>query len=104
VNTLDVIPMGYADISGMQSMYPAPGQTLWKYSGVLWTAVETAKIYLQGKGIAYSQTNLNGVGTTDAFAGPAITKVSYSSEVGIQHDHLVYLAHVTPGASASAST
>ena len=98
VNTLDVVPMGYDNISGMQSMYPAPGQTLWDYSGVLWTAVETAKIYLAGRGIAYSQTNLNGAGTTDSIAGPAISKVNYSSEVEIQHDHGVYLAHVTPAA------
>jgi hypothetical protein len=98
VNTLDVVPMGYADVSGMQAMYPAPSQTLYAYSKVLWGVVESAKIYMEGAGIAYAQTNQNGAGTTDAFAGPALSKVSFATEAEAQHDHAVYLAHVTPAA------
>src|SRR5262249_22639173 len=35
VNTLDIVPMGYENISGLMGMYPKPSQTLWDYSGVL---------------------------------------------------------------------
>ena len=96
VNTLDIVPMGYANVSGMQSMYPAPSQTLFAYSKVLWVALDVAKIYMEGRGITYSQTNLNGAGTTDAFAGPALSNLTFVAEAEAQHDHQVYLTHVTP--------
>ena len=96
VNTLDIVPMGYDNISGMQAMFPLPSQTLWAYSPFLYGTIETAKIYMQGAGLTYSQTNLNGAGTTDSFSGPALTKLSFPYEAEVQHDHAVYLAHVTP--------
>ena len=101
VNTLDIVPMGYDNVSGMQSMYPSPSQTLWAYSPVLWSAVETAKLYMQGAGITYAQTNLNGAGTTDSFSGPALSNLSFASEAEAQHDHAVYLAHVSPSSKKS---
>ena len=84
------------NISGMQAMFPSPSQTLWAYSPFLYGTLETAKVYMQGAGITYSQTNLNGVGTTDSFSGPALTKLSFAYEAEAQHDHAVYLAHVAP--------
>jgi len=98
VNTQDIVPMGYANISGMQAMFPPPSQTLWAYSRLLYGTLETAKFYMQGAGITYSQTNLNGSGTTDAFSGPALSKLSFAYEAEAQHDHAVYLAHVAPSA------
>jgi hypothetical protein len=96
VNTQDIVPMGYANVSGMQAMFPLPSQTLWAYSKFLYGTVETAKVYMQGAGITYSQTNLGGAGTTDSFSGPPLTTLSFAYEAEAQHDHAVYLAHVTP--------
>lgn len=96
VNTLDIVPMGYDNISGMQAMFPSPSQMLWAYSPFLYGTLETAKVYMQGAGVAYSQTNLNGSGTTDSFAGPVLSDLSFAYEAEAQHDHAVYLAHVTP--------
>src|SRR5215471_9660528 len=96
VNTLDIVPMGYENISDLMGMYPKPSQTLWDYSGVLWLAVSVAQSYMQTNNIVYSQTNLGGVGTTDSFSGPPVSNLSYTAEAEAQHDHNVYLQHVTP--------
>src|SRR5262249_23247763 len=95
-NTLDIVPMGYENISGLMGMYPKPSQTLWDYSGVLWLAVSVAQSYMQTNNIVYSQTNLGGVGTTDSFSGPPVSNLSYTAEAEAQPDHTVYRQHVTP--------
>ena len=76
---VDIVPMGYDNISGMQAMFPSPSQTLWAYSPFLYGTLETAKVYMQGAGVTYSQTNLKGAGTTDSFSGPALSDLSFAT-------------------------
>jgi hypothetical protein len=58
---------------------------------VLYGLVEAAKLTV---GQSYAQTNQQA--GTDFFAGPAITQISFAAEAMAQHDHNVYLQHVTP--------
>jgi hypothetical protein len=55
----------------------------------LYGILETASGYMQGAGITYSQTNLTGAGTTDAFSGPALSNLSFAYEAEAQLDHAV---------------
>ena len=91
VNTLDLAPMAWADLGGIQAMYPTPGQLLWDYNKALYGLVEVAKLSV---GQLYAQTNQQA--GTDSFQGPAITQISFTAEAMTQHDHNVYLQHVTP--------
>ena len=91
VNTLDIAPMAWTELGSIQNMYPTPGQLLWDYNKVLYGLVEAAKLTV---GQSYAQTNQQA--GTDFFAGPAITQISFAAEAMAQHDHNVYLQHVTP--------
>lgn len=91
VNTYDLAPMAWTDLAGIQAMYQAPGQLLSNYSEGLYLLVESAKIFV---GQSYAQTNQQA--GTDSFQGPAISQISFADEAGTQHDHNVYLQHVTP--------
>lgn len=91
VNTLDLAPMAWTELGTIQTMYTAPGQLLWDYNKVLYGLVEAAKLAV---GQSYAQTNQQA--GTDSFAGPAISKLSFADEAMTQHDHNVYLQHVTP--------
>jgi len=91
VNTLDLAPMAWTDLAGIQAMYSTPGQLLSNYSEALYLLVESAKIFV---GQLYAQTNQQT--GTDSFQGPAISQISFADEAMTQHDHNVYLQHVTP--------
>ena len=91
VNTLDIAPMLWAELGSIQNMYQAPGQLLSAYNEGLYLTIETEKFLL---GQSYAQTNEQA--GTDSFAGPAITQISFADEAMAQHDHNVYLQHVTP--------
>lgn len=88
VNTLDIAPMLWAQLGSIQNLYSPPGQLLKNYSEALNTAIELAKFPLSQ---SYAQTNEN---TTDFFAGPAVSNLSFPDEAMAQHDHNVYLQHV----------
>jgi len=95
VNTLDIVPMAWANLATMITMYPAPGQSLWDYSKSLYFLVDAAKLYLSQ---TYAQTNQQS--GADSFQGPALSASnSFATEAGVQHDHNVYLQHVTPPAT-----
>jgi hypothetical protein len=91
VNTLDIAPMLWAELGSIQNMYQAPGQLLSAYNEGLYLTIETEKLLL---GQSYAQTNEQA--GTDFFAGPAITAISFADEAMAQHNHNVYLQHVTP--------
>jgi hypothetical protein len=91
VNTYDLAPMAWSELASIQAMYTSPGQLLWDYSKVLYALVESAKLAV---GQSYAQTNQQA--GTDSFQGPAIGKLSFAAEAMTQHDHNVYLQHVTP--------
>jgi triacylglycerol lipase len=91
VNTYDIAPMAWTELATIQTMYPPPGQMLWNYSELLYGLVESAKIFV---GQSYAQTNQQA--GTDFFQGPAIGQMSFADEAMAQHDHNVYLQHVTP--------
>jgi hypothetical protein len=91
VNTYDLAPMAWNELASIQAMYTSPGQLLWDYSKVLYALVESAKLTV---GQSYAQTNQQA--GTDSFQGPAIGKLSFAAEAMTQHDHNVYLQHVTP--------
>jgi hypothetical protein len=91
VNTYDLAPMAWSELASIQAMYTSPGQLLWDYSKVLYALVESAKLTV---GQSYAQTNQQA--GTDSFQGPAIGKLSFAAEAMTQHDHNVYLQHVTP--------
>jgi triacylglycerol lipase len=91
VNTYDLAPMAWTELATIQAMYTTPGQLLWDYSKWLYGLVEAAKLTV---GQSYAQTNQQA--GTDSFAGPAISKLSFTDEAMTQHDHNVYLQHVTP--------
>jgi triacylglycerol lipase len=91
VNTYDLAPMAWNELASIQAMYTSPGQLLWDYSKVLYALVESAKLAV---GQSYAQTNQQA--GTDSFQGPAIGKLSFAAEAMTQHDHNVYLQHVTP--------
>jgi triacylglycerol lipase len=90
VNTYDLAPMAWSELASIQAMYTSPGQLLWDYSKVLYALVESAKLAV---GQSYAQTNQQA--GTDSFQGPAIGKLSFAAEAMTQHDHNVYLQHVT---------
>lgn len=95
VNTLDIVPMAWTELGTVQSMYPSPGQSLWDYSKTLYALVEAAKI---GVASSYAQTNQSA--GTDSFTGPTPESGgTYASEALRQHDHNLYLQHVTPPAA-----
>jgi hypothetical protein len=95
VNTLDIVPMAWANLATMISMYPSPGQSLWNYSKSLYFLIESVKLYLSQ---TYAQTNQQS--GTDSFQGPAVSASnSFTAEAEIQHDHNLYLQHVTPSAT-----
>ena len=83
--------MAWSELGSIQAMYPTPGQLLWDYNKVLYALVEAAKLSV---GQLYAQTNQQA--GTDSFQGPAISKLSFADEAMTQHDHNVYLQHVTP--------
>jgi triacylglycerol lipase len=91
VNTYDLAPMAWSELASIQAMYTSPGQLLWDYSKVLYALVESAKLTV---GQSYAQTNQQA--GTDSFQGPAIGKLSFAAEAMTQHDHNIYLQHVTP--------
>lgn len=91
VNTYDLAPMAWTELGSIQAMYQAPGQLLSNYSEALYLLVETAKLSI---GQSYAQTNQQT--GTDSFQGPAISQLSFVNEAMTQHDHNVYLQHVTP--------
>ncbi|HEU4874836.1 MAG TPA: lipase family protein [Pyrinomonadaceae bacterium] len=91
VNTFDLAPMAWTELASIQTMYPTPGQLLWDYSKLLYGLVESAKLSV---GQLYAQTNQQA--GTDSFQGPAISQLSFAAEAMTQHDHNVYLQHVTP--------
>lgn len=91
VNTFDIAPMAWTDLAGIQAMYSTPGQLLSNYSDALYLLVESAEIFV---GQLYAQTNQQA--GTDSFQGPAISQISFADEAMTQHDHNVYLQHVTP--------
>lgn len=91
VNTFDIAPMAWTDLAGIQTMYSTPGQLLSNYSEALYLLVESAKIFVAQ---LYAQTNQQA--GTDSFQGPAISQISFADEAMTQHDHNVYLQHVTP--------
>ena len=91
VNTFDLAPMAWTELASIQTMYPTPGQSLWDYSKLLYGLVESAKLSV---GQLYAQTNQQA--GTDSFQGPAISQLSFADEAMTQHDHNVYLQHVTP--------
>lgn len=91
VNTLDLAPMLWTELASIQAMYKSPGQLLWDYNKGLYALVEGAKLLV---GHLYAQTNQQA--GTDSFNGPAISKLSFAAEAMTQHDHNVYLQHVTP--------
>ena len=90
VNNLDIAPMAWTELARIQALYPKPSQMLLDYNPVLYGLVESAKIAV---GQLYAQTNQ---ADTDFFVGPAITQLSFADEAMTQHDHNVYLQHVTP--------
>ena len=94
VNTLDIAPMLWAQLANIQALYQPPGQLLKNYSEALNTAIELAKIAI---GQSYAQTNQN---TTDFFAGPAVSQMSFADEAMTQHNHNVYLQHVMQNSQA----
>jgi hypothetical protein len=91
VNTYDLAPMAWSELASIQAMYTSPGQLLWDYSKMLYALVESAKLAV---GQSYAQTNQQA--GIDSFQGPAIGKLSFAAEAMTQHDHNVYLQHVTP--------
>ncbi len=88
VNTLDVVPMAWQNLDGIQRMYPKPGQTLTEW-GVLYDLIVTK--YKDDLGVAYRPVG----GTIDTFAGwmpqhPA----SFGQIAAVNHSHDTYLDHV----------
>jgi Lipase (class 3) len=91
VNTDDVVPKAWMDLAGIASSFSGPGQSLWNYSILLYTAVKTAS--LAAKGIDFAPLP----GTMDEFSGvrPA-SGSSFAMEAEAQHSVTgTYLPHVT---------
>jgi hypothetical protein len=91
VNTADVVPKAWMDLAGISSSFSGPGQSLWNYSIILYTAIKTAS--LAAKGIDFVQLP----GTLDQFSGisPA-SGSSFAMEAEGQHSISgTYLPHVS---------
>jgi triacylglycerol lipase len=89
VNTLDLIPMAYADLETLITNYPKPpGPALWDYSPSAYVAILVAGGILDP---FYAQTNQKR--GTISFQGPAPSgSNSFPEEVEIQHSTSVYRA------------
>lgn len=88
VNALDVVPMAWQNLDGIQRMYPKPGQTLTEW-GVAYDLIISA--YKDSLGVAYRPVG----GTLDTFAGwmpqhPA----GFGQIAAVNHSHDTYLDHV----------
>ncbi|OCL02698.1 alpha/beta-hydrolase [Glonium stellatum] len=92
MNTLDIVPMAWTNILGVQTSFPSPGQTLLSYNFPLWLAVGGAAI-ITGK-LGYTALP----GTLDKFQGPDPKEgTTYATEAGTQHwMQGTYLPHVLP--------
>jgi hypothetical protein len=91
VNSVDVVPKAWMDLEGISSSFSGPGQNLWNYSIILYTAVKTAS--LAAKGIDFALLP----GTMDEFSGisPA-SGSSFAMEAEGQHSMTgTYLPHVS---------
>jgi hypothetical protein len=91
VNTTDVVPKAWKDIQGISDSFPGPGQSLWNYSILLYTAMKTAS--LAANGLDYVALP----GTEDEFSGPSpASGTSYSTEAEAQHSMTTtYFSHVS---------
>jgi hypothetical protein len=88
VNALDIVPMAWQNLNGIQRMYPRPGQTLTEW-GVGYDLILTT--YKDSLGVAYRPVG----GTVDTFTGwmPSTT-ASFGQIAAVNHDHDTYLDHV----------
>ena len=88
VNTLDVVPMAWENLDGIQRSYPKPGQTLTEW-GVGYDLIVAAN--KDALGVAYRPVG----GTVDSFSGwmPSQT-ASFGQIALVNHDIDTYLDHV----------
>lgn len=99
VNTLDVIPMGYAGLATLITEYASPGPSLKDYSEVIYEAL---KLSASSFASIYSQTNqTNG---TVSFQGPApVSTNTFPAEVEAQHSTDTYISYITNSAANAAA-
>jgi len=91
VNTVDVVPKAWMDLTGVVSSFSGPGQNLWNYSIILYTAVKTASLAAKGTDFAALP------GTIDSFTGISPSSgSSFAMEAEGQHSMTgTYLPHVS---------
>lgn len=97
VNTLDVVPMAWANLQGIIDSFASPGQLLKSYSEPLWAFVEAAKVTVFEKYTVLS-------GTLDAFQGPTPTEgTTFPTEAEAQHSMAdTYLPYVLTSTKSAA--
>jgi len=99
VNTLDLVPMGYADLATLVTEYASPGPSLKSYNLAVYEALWfAAPVFAKN----YSQTNqTNG---TVSFQGPApVSTNTFPTEVEVQHSTDTYISYFTNAASSAAA-
>ena len=89
VNTLDIVPMAFENLSGVQQCYPSPGQTLTEFDPALDAVAQTFK---DSTGNVYRSVS---GGTLLSFTGwmPA-TAASWSQIAATNHASATYLDFV----------
>ncbi len=88
VNTLDVVPMAWQNLDGIQRSYPPPGQTLTEWGVAFDLIVAANKAAL---GVAYRPVG----GTVDSFTGWMPGKAASFGQIAlVNHDMNTYLDHV----------
>lgn len=89
VNTYDIVPMAWHNLTGVLSGFPPPGQSVYEYSKTLWLLIQAAK-YNSG-----SLTLVPVGATADHFAGPMPLSQDFVSEAQRQHSmHDIYYKYV----------
>jgi hypothetical protein len=91
INKVDVVPKAWMDLAGVSSSFSGPGQNLWNYSIILYTAVKTASLAAKGTDFAALP------GTIDSFTGISPSSgSSFAMEAEGQHSMTgTYLPHVS---------
>ena len=84
VNTNDIVPMAWGNLAGVQNTFSSPGPTI---GDVLWGAIETVKLTLEGKTIIDPNDNYTPISpdTQAPFSGSLVANVSWTDEAGLMH-------------------
>jgi hypothetical protein len=89
INTNDIVPMGWADLSGVLATFPPPGPNLKATEYWLWWAIDQVRKAIP----TYTEIAPS---NPDSFTVPPVTSDSWTDEAGAMHSmQFQYFPHAT---------